>query len=227
MQVHTTADLISLKASNYKTICHACVYPIRKGCKLPALLVTHQCFLVPDVTVRKSLWINPIACAWLFILLVAIASCIVCEPSRHSSPKCAELSIAVAFRQRFETAVPRLRSRSTLLRCAAGVALCVALQTALSFVAPASGAAKAGCTTDSLVLVVVRLSECGTCEALDTATGFMYGLSHYDLGGSNEAACRRFTIESADAAKQCGQRGTCNHMYIFKDQGLRVTPKLQ
>lgn len=37
----------------------------------------------------------------------------------------------------------RLRSRSTLLRCAAGVALCVALQAALSFVAPASGAAKA------------------------------------------------------------------------------------
>eukprot|EP00435_Cladocopium_sp_Y103_P003809 s6431_g1.t1 len=36
-----------------------------------------------------------------------------------------------------------LRSRSTLLRCAAGVALCVALQAALSFVAPASGAAKA------------------------------------------------------------------------------------
>ena len=38
----------------------------------------------------------------------------------------------------------RLRSRSTLLRCAAGVALCVAFQAALSFVAPAGGAAKAG-----------------------------------------------------------------------------------
>lgn len=36
-----------------------------------------------------------------------------------------------------------LRSRSTLLRCAAGVALCVAFQAALSFVAPAGGAAKA------------------------------------------------------------------------------------
>ena len=39
----------------------------------------------------------------------------------------------------------RMRSRSTLLRCAACAALCAALKTALSFVAPAGNVSKAVC----------------------------------------------------------------------------------